>query len=63
MADNTDRLFEKTRWFSEAKYNLGERKHSNHGKAGPYIKNQATRNARRNTKRVIDFELRTSVNA
>ena len=63
MADNTDRLFEKTRWFSEAKYNLGERKRGRQGKASPYIKNQAARNERRNTKRIIDFELRTSVNA
>jgi len=43
----------KTKWFSEAKRNLFERKHSNASKAGPYIKNQATRETRRNTKQLI----------
>ena len=41
------RLKIKTYWVSQAKYNLGERKHSNKSKASPYI-SQANREVRRN---------------
>lgn len=51
-----NRLRIKTHWVTEAKYNLGERKHSNHSKVGPYIKNQAIREQRRNNKSIIKWE-------
>ena len=50
------RLTLKTKWLTEAKFNLGERKHSNRRKAGPFIKNQATREQRRNSKAIIKWE-------
>jgi len=51
------RLKIKTYWVSQAKYNLGERKHSNKSKASPYIKNQANREVRRNAKAITQYEL------
>ena len=51
------RLTLKTKWLTEAKFNLGERKHSNHRKAGPFIKNQATREQLRYSKAIIKWEL------
>jgi len=51
------RLTLKTKWLTEAKFNLGDRKHSNHRKAGPFIKNQATREQRRNSKAIIKWEV------
>lgn len=47
-----------TKWLSEAKYNLGERKYSSgSSKASPYIKKQASREARRNSKYLTKYEL------
>ena len=51
------RIKTKTHWLSQAKYNLGERKHSKKSKASPYIKNQATREVRRNAKAITQYEL------
>jgi hypothetical protein len=45
----------KTDCYSEAKYHLGERKHSN-TRASHYIKNMATREVRRNAKVIIKYE-------
>lgn len=51
------RLNIRTYWVSQAKYNLGERKHSNKTTANTYIKKQANREVRRNTKAIIQYEL------
>ena len=45
-------------FFSEAKYHLGERKHSDKCSAiGAYIKNQAAREQRRNAKATLQWEM------
>jgi len=45
-------------FFREAKYNLGERKHSNKsGGISAYIKNQASREQRRNAKATLQWEM------
>lgn len=51
------RLNIRTYWISQAKYNLSERKHSNKTTANTYIKKQANREVRRNTKAIIQYEL------
>ena len=48
-----------TKWLTEAKFNLGERKYSNGSKASPYTKKQATRETRRNGKALIKYEILT----
>ena len=48
-----------TKWLTEAKFNNFERKHDNGRKASPYIKNQATRETRRNGKALIKYEILT----
>ena len=46
----------KTRYFSEAKYHLGERKMSK-TRASAWVKNLATREVRRNGKLILKYEV------
>lgn len=50
-----EKLKIKTKFLSEVKYHIGERKHTN-TKASSYIKNMATREVRRNAKIIIKYE-------
>lgn len=50
-----------TKWLSEAKYNVVERKHSHSHAASTYIKKQATREQRRNSKYLTKYELSTNI--
>ena len=50
-----------THWLTQVKYHLGDRKHSPNPsgsrKCSAFIKTQANREARRNAKQLINFEL------
>jgi len=47
----------KSYWLGEAKYNRYDRKHTNDSTSSQYIKNQANREVRRNSKAIIQYEL------
>jgi len=47
-----------TKWKSDATYNKGERRYSNSNDANRYIKAQAARERRRNSKTITRYELK-----